>query len=167
MEKVLFPPGELLIGASDVYALRHDEAGPIRTLRHAVNGVKEHLDALGGEGALQGIQGGGAQGFLPFALRQEVVDGSDIALGGAGQVGIFGAMAQVLVGVVKRADHANHLVEVAGLIVKYLARPEFAVRNLWCFTGGNFLQVSVKETRLRLVGRLGMAKVVEEVNHPA
>jgi hypothetical protein len=163
--------GQLLVEFFDVGVLGKDGRRPGRTPGKSVNRLKERAGAVGGQGAIEGVGRAGFDGHVPFPRRQEFIDGKHF-VAGAGHLGrVFVEMAQVVMGQINGDHHADHLVEITGLIVEDVVLPKARVNHHRQLDGeivprrsDEILHVLIEEARLNAVDGLGVGKMIDKVN---
>jgi hypothetical protein len=98
VKKLRFVLGQLLVELFDVGVFGKDGNRPGWTPWKSVNRLKERPDAIGGQGAIEGVGRAGFDGDVPFSRRQEVIDGDHFVAGAGHLGGVFVEMAEVVVG---------------------------------------------------------------------
>jgi hypothetical protein len=171
VEELGLVPDQFLVEFFDVGVFGEDDFRPGWTPGKSVNRLKERPDAFGGQGAIESVGGAGSDGHFPFPGRQKLIDGDRFVARAGHLGGVFVEMAQVVVGQINGDHHADHLVEITGLIVEDVILPKARVSHHGQLDGGivrrrsrEILHVLVEEARLKAVNGFGVGKMVDKVN---
>ncbi len=171
VEEVRFVLFELFVELFDVDLRRDDVGGPGGAAGHSVDGVEECADALGGEGAIEGVNRAGLDGDGPFGGSQKAVDGNRIVVGAGQAWGVFGVVAQVMMGEVDGHGQGDHLVKIADLIIHDVVGPETGVDDIGGRDGGvagadegEVLDVMIEISGLDVVDGFGVGNMIDKVD---